>query len=393
MKFPTLPMRVHRFAVASAQCFCFRRWRPMKSGSHGSRCARSQRALFNMTIPISLQSYWKSRLIECVAHKLIPKGGTARWRIMVIGTGVLLGLDLTAIPSAALDLSAAGPVVQDFFLAPLKTLPVTVCPIDDPCPPPGGTNRVDFSATNIELTQAVQCIDPTEGDHYDTNTGCTEDNQVPLVIEKPLLIRVYVRKESGEVPFGFRNASVDLFLRLTRPATGQTIFSVVRTTTVFARVDPRREELSHTANFLFRCSATICASGDVLAVRATVRPVPGVRAVDPVMSNNTFPTSGFLEQPLFATRPLHIEYYQVKLPDGRVPEAEKLKDQHLYLQDAFPVPRAIYRRGPAASAIIPFNDVTFDPKTLLISNPEALIYGLNGTASPWGAAASPEGRW
>ncbi|GEM_PF-887528 len=54
--------------------------------------------------------------------------------------------------------------------------------------PPSEAQPIDFYIDGIEVTQAIQCFDQTEGD---TGQVCTKDNDLPLVAGKLAVVRVY----------------------------------------------------------------------------------------------------------------------------------------------------------------------------------------------------------
>jgi len=111
-------------------------------------------------------------------------------------------------------------------------------------PPPTPTNLpfLDIIADSIEITQVIQCVD---------NPDC-EDNSIPLFINKPTLIRVYVRAQhnSRDIP----NVSGELCVAANR--SGLTWFPYCiqsdNTITVSNESHPaqiHRGELSRSLNF------------------------------------------------------------------------------------------------------------------------------------------------
>ncbi len=67
---------------------------------------------------------------------------------------------------------------------------VEVNPVEKGAPhaPPSEAQLIDFYIDGIEVTQAIQCFDQTEGD---TGQVCKKDNDLPLVAGKLAVVRVY----------------------------------------------------------------------------------------------------------------------------------------------------------------------------------------------------------
>jgi CSLREA domain-containing protein len=81
---------------------------------------------------------------------------------------------------------------NDFLVRSIFELdgPVEVSPVEKGSlhVPPSEAQLIDFYIDGIEVTQAIQCFDQTEGD---TGQVCTKDNDLPLVAGKLAVVRVY----------------------------------------------------------------------------------------------------------------------------------------------------------------------------------------------------------
>jgi len=259
--------------------------------------------------------------------------------------------------------SASGvPQVQEVFFAPFRTPPA-------PPPPAGGEVGVDFEVTSIEITQSVQCLDQMEGDA----SFCGFDNQIPLVVGKPTIVRVYVRSltPTGLIPDRFLSPRVRVQFTVVKP--DKMIISI-QVGAVRAKEFPDRARMNDTANFYFLCE--VCRDGDALRIRAVVEAVEGSFDTNP--ADNAFPEVEIL---MVERRPLAIEYRPVELRISKVeaatlPRSEDLLKQHTYLLDAFPVPSVSYREGPKITyRIAPegFNDGDADNIMGLVNKGEAFV--------------------
>ncbi len=267
------------------------------------------------------------------------------------------GTPLAPLNRVASAAETDGAEIQQFFFAPLNSPPVSPPPVrSSPTP-------VDFRITNIEITQAVQCLDQTEGD---IEAFCKSDNQIPLVVGKPTLIRVYVR---NGIPTGTILANVQVQLAIVDPSIP--FIPSRQDAKVFVKDNPERRLINDTANFTFLCQPETCRN-HILFVRAEVTALEG--SVDTNPSDNTFPAGGgFVEVPFVDRRPLFIEYRSVGLvphaaPPGTepiLPEASDLRNQHSYLQDAFPVPGVSYREAPRILYGLPEEGFIFQYKDAL----------------------------
>src|SRR6266545_2384851 len=244
-------------------------------------------------------------------------------------------LILSGLPCLAGEASEGRTHNSSLFAGPLGPLP-PAAPIrgrtcdPDPC-------RVDFRATGVEVTQGVQCFDSTEGD---LATFCPPaDNAFPLIVGKPIYIRVYA-DFAEPLPAG-AGPTFTVPVRAT--------FKVINTAgeLVETNADGRlnlggsftlspRERSSGSANFTFLC--TTCREGDRLDVDAMVLSPPGTEDLFP--ENNTATAS----LPFVARRALHIEYRPVEVR-GQKPDPLALTTAQTFLIDGYPASAVTYRRG------------------------------------------------
>ncbi len=253
---------------------------------------------------------------------------------------ILLPALLTAVLTSGAPLISVA-TAQDFLLAPLQGTPLKSeeIPPDIDCNPKTACSKVDYAITNIEITQSTQCLDPIKGD---INTFCKNDlsflgeNQIPLVIGKPTLIRVYVRRNPLVPPGTAIQRTPDVTLELLVTRGGTVVLDTIAHSTVFTKSStPNRDKIGDSASFVFLCQ--ICQDGDRLRVDASVGGIVGPE--DPNPSDNSMTVDGPV---LIARSPIFIEARRIDLMGKAAPDVATIANQHIFLRDAFPVGTVAY---------------------------------------------------
>jgi hypothetical protein len=151
----------------------------------------------------------------------------------------------------------------------------------------------DLQIKNIEITQAIQCLDRT-------GTPACADNSLPVVMNRWAMARVYVQTNG----FDISNVTVRLHLYI-GSLSGNHSSNIAYTTAV---MKPDRENKLHSANFYFKIQG---GSDTKILYYAEVNDWHTVNETN--YANNRFPASGtkditFREQSALEIVPVLIDY-------------------------------------------------------------------------------------
>ncbi|MFQ5857774.1 MAG: right-handed parallel beta-helix repeat-containing protein, partial [Anaerolineae bacterium] len=172
--------------------------------------------------------------------------------------------------------------------------------------PFGVVKEEDFVIDGIEVTQAIQCFDQTQGDTGKGSGGtqqvCSKDNALPLAAGKPAVVRVYAT--TNNVCFGapktVAKVRVDLHVDGGTDGFTRSTYFKVLCTPFFNR----RKWGAGSANFYL----TVPTARKV-SLWAEVN--PNKAWPEPDYTNNRYPATGTVDAEFKTRKPLSVGYVQV----------------------------------------------------------------------------------
>ena len=195
--------------------------------------------------------------------------------------------------------------------------------------------EIDFSIDGIEVTQAIQCY--SNRDSGEISTGCSKDNDLPLVVGKQTVIRIGVYAGTCFIPEAKGPVSVDLHvISSTGSETKSTSFKAV-----CALSKHRREYELGTANFYLQAP-----QAGTLSVWAEVNKDKARK--EPDYTNNRYPATGTVDVEFKKRESLSIGYYLVNYKPDKSPTHGQYKGsptpspQWAASKSAYELAQAIY---------------------------------------------------